>query len=83
MSFIIPIDDFDDKFLIGYGTDLAAISWDEVSGRTSTPKIIEKVELAPGNTVTDAKISPGGVLFVGIFKKSYLSWQFASVISFK
>lgn len=73
MSFIIPIDDFEDKFLIGYGADLAAISWNELSDRTSTPKIIENVDSTPGNTVTDAKISPGGILFVGIVRKLYLS----------
>lgn len=82
MSFILPIDDFNDKFLIGYGANLAAITWDEVSGRTSTPQIIENVESAPGNMVTDAKISPGGVLFVGIFRDVCLTWQFSSTILF-
>lgn len=63
----MPIADFDDKFLIGYGSDLAAVTWDERSDRVSKLKMIENVDPNGRNVISDGKISPTGILFVGAY----------------
>lgn len=66
MSFAIPIEDFNDKFLVGSGNVLGAITWDEKSNKISNFKKIELIdEVVNGNRISSGKISPDGVLFVG------------------
>lgn len=64
LAFAIPIVDFDDKFLVGYGSDIAAITWNGVSNNVSELKILESTKTNPGR-ISDGTISPSGVLFVG------------------
>lgn len=66
VGFIIPIEDFENKFMIGYGSDLAAVTWDGQSDQVSKLVIVENVETMSDNRISDGKISPQGILFVGI-----------------
>ncbi|XP_065210543.1 regucalcin-like [Planococcus citri] len=64
VGFIIPLGDFDDKYLLGYGCDLVAVTWDGHSNQISKLVKVEVVETNE-NRISDGKISPSGVLFVG------------------
>lgn len=66
LAFAIPIDDFNDKFLVGCGNVLGAVTWDEKSSNISNFKKIEVInENAPNNRINVGKVSPNGILFVG------------------
>lgn len=67
VSLIIPIEGEKDKFIISLKNDLAIISWDGRSSKTSEPKVIASVEPKDNkNRINDGKADPKGRIWAGI-----------------
>lgn len=62
VSFIIPIRRTSDKFLVGFGNQIARISWDGSANRVEDFQVM--FTLGHQN-LSYGKVTPGGVLLVG------------------
>ena len=66
VTFILPVENESNKFVIGHDRDLDIVTWDGQSDAVS--KIEKYVKLEPEEDVrmNDGKTSPSGVIVVGI-----------------
>ncbi|XP_015586116.1 regucalcin [Cephus cinctus] len=67
VTFILPIANTTDKFLIGYGSKVAVLTWDGVSSEPQNIEILDEEEDAShtGNRFNDAKVDPEGRVWLG------------------
>ncbi|KAF5301531.1 hypothetical protein FQR65_LT08835 [Abscondita terminalis] len=67
-SFIIPVKESSDRFVISLGRDLYIITWDGISDALSNMEIIGTVDIEPelkDNTFNDGKVDVYGNLWTG------------------
>lgn len=80
VSFIIPIEGENNKFIIGLGRKLAKISWDGVSDSVSNIETLAEVENAPEqskNQINDGKADSSGRLWFGTMKLDFETTEYA------
>ncbi|XP_039288727.1 regucalcin isoform X1 [Nilaparvata lugens] len=66
MAVIVPVTGEKDKFLVSMKNDVATISWDGVSDKTSKPEIVASAEPADNhNRLNNGKVDPCGRLWAG------------------
>lgn len=66
VSFIIPVEDEEDLFVIGLGTELTALKWSENCNQNFTTKrLISVDENKLDNRWNDAKADHAGFLYAG------------------
>jgi gluconolactonase len=66
ISFIVPVENTTDEFVISAKRRLLLIRWDGKSTRVKVLKLLVEVDHAyPGNRINDGKVDPKGVLFFG------------------
>jgi sugar lactone lactonase YvrE len=66
ISFIIPVENTTDEFVIGANRRLLLIHWNGKSSRVKVLKSLVEVDHAhTGNRINDGKVDPKGVLFFG------------------
>lgn len=66
VSFVIPIKENQNKFVIGLGLSVQILTWDSVSDRYELNFLSSVDKNKPGNRLNDAKADPSGVLWAGI-----------------
>ncbi|KAI4465924.1 regucalcin [Holotrichia oblita] len=69
VSFIIPIEDKENKFLIGYGNELAILSWDGVSNKIEGLETVVALQNTDdkNHVFNDGKADPWGRIWAGIY----------------
>lgn len=66
ISFIVPVEDTDDKFVIGAGLKVVLIKWDGVSQQAEAELVLGEVDMSkPDNRFNDAKADRKGRLWCG------------------
>jgi gluconolactonase len=69
ISFIIPVHDTKDQFIVGSGKKIVLIQWDGKSSQASVVKTVGEVEPdLPENRFNDAKCDPFGRFFGGTMR---------------
>lgn len=71
VSFIIPIEGNENRFLIAQGRSLIAVTWDGISDKVTDVEKVGEVEDAPetiDNQINDAKADRTGRLWFGTLK---------------
>lgn len=68
ITFVVPVENQPETFLVGWGGDLATVEWNGVSSNTKNFKLIQELEgkRYPKVRLNDGKASPSGVIFAGI-----------------
>lgn len=69
VTFIIPIKNKINEFVIGFGGEVAKVTWNGIDSKVSSFETVVVLEEAyPRVRLHGAKASPDGVLFVGMTK---------------
>jgi len=65
VSLIVPVKGDNGKFVIGYGGQLAVVSWDGVAEQVSDLQVVATIDARANNRINDGKVSPSGILYAG------------------
>lgn len=66
MSFIIPVEGSDDRFILSMGKEIVSVKWDGISSSVSEiEKIAEVQKHLPDNKFNDGKTDPTGKVWAG------------------
>lgn len=72
VSFILPIEGTQDKYLISLGREIAVVTWDGISEKVANIEKLGEVDNAEGfeeNRINDGKADPYGRLWAGNFSE--------------
>jgi gluconolactonase len=64
LSFIIPVANQSNTFLVGLGPAIGLVRWDGCSNRAEY-RYLKTIDKTPGNRLNDAKADASGRLWVG------------------
>ncbi|XP_025209201.1 WD repeat-containing protein 6-like isoform X2 [Melanaphis sacchari] len=65
VTFIVPIEDEINTFVVGLGPSIGIVQWDGRSNTTSQPEYMKLIDETPGNRLNDGKADATGRLWVG------------------
>ncbi|KAJ8973401.1 hypothetical protein NQ317_006467 [Molorchus minor] len=69
VSFVIPVENKENQFVIATGNEVSLIRWD---GKSEKVSILETLFVDPNNTFNDGKCDPSGRLWTGTIAKGLL-----------
>jgi sugar lactone lactonase YvrE len=69
VTFVIPVEDKNDTFVVGLCASIGVVEWDGISDRTGRPEYVKLLDETSGNRLNDGKADATGRIWAGKLRK--------------